>query len=141
MVYKAHFKRYESAETEVVAVKTLKGVFYIVLYGMHVDSYFLTLNILHTGVFTASDLKNITEEIKKMQGLDHPNVMTLLGTCLNASTAPCIVMPYMANGSLLSYIRRQKGSLVLSGDADITQVANLTVLLSICIKAQLYTCT
>ena len=25
IVYKAHFKRYESAETEVVAVKTLKG--------------------------------------------------------------------------------------------------------------------
>ena len=93
------------------------------------------MNIPHTGLFTASDVQNITEEIVKMQGLDHPNVMTLLGICLNYNSVPCMIMPYMANGSLLSYIRAQKGSLVLPGDADITQVHIKTVLL--CIKAQL----
>ena len=58
----------------------------------------------------------------KMQGLDHPNVMTLLGICVNVNSVPCIIMPYMANGSLLSYIRGQKETLVLPEVADKTQV-------------------
>ena len=91
----------------------------------------MPLNILHTGLYTAGDLQNMAEEITKMHGLDHPNVMTLLGICFNDNSAPCIIMSYMANGSLLSYVRRHKGTLVLLDDEDNTQVCIKTVLLSI----------
>ena len=49
IVYKAHFKRYESAETEVVAVKTLKGVYLHSIYSMYVISIksMSTLNSCH----------------------------------------------------------------------------------------------
>jgi len=62
-----------------------------------------------------------------MQFLDHPNVMPLLGVCFNsgfpdAESVPCLVMPYMANGSLLAYLRKAKKILLLPKDATAEQV-------------------
>ena len=62
-----------------------------------------------------------------MQFFDHPNVMPLLGVCLDAGclgaeSAPCLVMPYMANGSLLMYLRKAKKALVLPMEATSEQV-------------------
>ena len=62
-----------------------------------------------------------------MQFFDHPNVMPLLGVCLDAGclgaeSAPCLVMPYMANGSLLTYLRKAKKALVLPMEATSEQV-------------------
>ena len=53
-----------------------------------------------------------------MRKFNHPHVMGLIGVCLNAGPAPYIVMPYMANGSLLSYLKKERSSLVLKEDAD-----------------------
>ena len=54
----------------------------------------------------------------KMKQFNHPNVMTLIGVCLNAGPAPYIVMPFMANGSLLSYLRKERPNLLLDETAD-----------------------
>ena len=40
-----------------------------------------------------------------MKSLDHPNVLTLIGVCMDALSAPCNGMPYMASGSLLAHLR------------------------------------
>ena len=48
-----------------------------------------------------------------MNKLDHPNVLTLRGVCLDGGPSPYIVMPYMTNGSLLSYLKENRGTLVL----------------------------
>lgn len=37
-----------------------------------------------------------------MMDFKHPNVMTLIGVCFDAGPGVSIVMPFMANGSLLS---------------------------------------
>ena len=54
----------------------------------------------------------------KMKQFNHPNVMNLIGVCLNAGPAPYIVMPFMANGSLLSYLRKERPNLLLDKNAD-----------------------
>ncbi len=49
-----------------------------------------------------------------MYDFDHPNVLKLLGVCLDGGPAPYIIMPFMANGSLLKYLKEERESLVLS---------------------------
>ena len=57
-----------------------------------------------------------------MKDLFHPNVMTLLGICPNAAHGPCIVMPYMENGSLLDYLKKKRKELLLDFDVEEKQV-------------------
>ena len=96
----------------VVAVKTLKGKDqcgngWIFIYVLHLAGY-----------FDQTEIDKIIEESLKMRKFKHPHVMGLIGVCLDAGPAPYIVMPYMANGSLLSYLKKERGSLVLKEDAD-----------------------
>ena len=59
------------------------------------------------------------QEIQKMHVFDHPNVMSLIGVSLNGCAAPSILMPFMANGSLLHHLRREKEQMcVKTEDAD-----------------------
>ena len=54
----------------------------------------------------------------KMKQFKHPNVMNLIGVCMDAGPAPYIVMPFMANGSLLSYLRKERPNLLLDENVD-----------------------
>lgn len=58
-------------------------------------------------------VKEMLQECRKMCDLNHPNVLSLTGVCLDGGTAPYIVMPFMANGSLLSYLKKLRDDLVL----------------------------
>ena len=53
-----------------------------------------------------------------MKEFSHPNVMSLLGVCLNSGAGVAIVMPYMGNGSLLSYLKKDREALLLPSSAD-----------------------
>ena len=77
-----------------------------------------------SGYFDQTEIDKIMEESLKMRKFRHPHVMGLIGVCLDAGPAPCIVMPYMANGSLLSYLKKERGSLVLKENADEDLVSN-----------------
>ena len=44
---------------------------------------------------------------------DHPNILTLSGVCLDGGPAPFIIMPFMINGSLLAYLRKNRAMLVI----------------------------
>ena len=62
-----------------------------------------------------------------MQMFDHSNVLTLTGVCLDGGPAPYILMPYMANGSLLSYLKQERKNLVLydhNDDVSLISVIN-----------------
>ena len=48
-----------------------------------------------------------------MQQFDHPNVLQLVGVCLDGGPAPYIIMPFMANGSLLSHLKEERENLVV----------------------------
>nr|CAB3263366.1 uncharacterized protein LOC780869 [Phallusia mammillata] len=56
------------------------------------------------------DIEKFLREGVMMRGLDHPNVLSLLGVCMDADmehrkTSPLIVLPFMENGDLRTYLR------------------------------------
>ena len=57
-----------------------------------------------------------------MKDLHHPNVMSLIGVCLDAGPGVSIVMPFMANGSLLDYLKRERNNLYIKDDAELDMV-------------------
>ena len=63
-------------------------------------------------------MKDIIQESVKMIEFNHPNVLNLIGVCVDCGPAPYIVMPYMINGSLLSYLRNNRQSLIVPEDCD-----------------------
>ena len=65
-----------------------------------------------------STVKKVMDEITKMECLNHPNVMSLLGVCLE-EVAIGIVMPRMAE-SLLDYLRNNRKRLKpLSSNSEV----------------------
>ena len=79
----------------------------------------------YAGVFGTSDLNNLMEESVKMAKFNHSNVMKLIGVCIDKGASPYIVMPYMAYGSLLSYLKKKRAELTLVNDDNIDLVKNL----------------
>ena len=62
-----------------------------------------------------------------MQEFDHPNVLKLTGVCMNGGPSTYLVMPFMMNGSLLTYLKKQRDMLVISQDnSDEDSVLNFT---------------
>ena len=61
-----------------------------------------------------------------MSQFSHLHVMGLIGVCLDSGPAPFIVMPFMANGNLLSYLKRERYNIVLSEEDDEDTVSFLS---------------
>ena len=55
------------------------------------------------GSYSQDDVDNLLVESLKMKQLNHSNVMTLEGVCVDAGPAPFIVLPYMAGMCYFSY--------------------------------------
>ena len=95
IVYKANLKRsFTEQYSETVAVKTLKG--------------FMERELV----------TKLLKECAKMMELNHPNVLTLRGVCLDGGPAPYIIMPFMPNGSLLNHLKSNRESLVVKPDTS-----------------------
>ena len=65
-----------------------------------------------------------------MSQFKHVHVMGLIGVCLDAGSAPYIIMPYMANGSLLKWLKRERKNIVLLDETDEDEV--ILFLLYVC---------
>ena len=123
VVYKAQYTEPEGDigyKTSTVAVKTLKGgSFTHNLLDEFMDTCIPLLWCCHcVGFFDNSQVNKIMEESIKMKHFDHPNVLHLIGVCLDAGPAPYVVMPYMANGSLLHYLKKERNNIVLPVGVD-----------------------
>ena len=88
-----------------------------------------------SGSVDPSKADSIINEALKMKSFNHLNVLPLIGICLDPIEAPCIVMPFMNEGSLLSYLRREKHNLIVSGMAEEKTISETTKkLLSMCLQ-------
>src|SRR5690349_15501263 len=57
-----------------------------------------------------------------MKDFDHPNILTLVGITLDLENArPYIIMPFMENGDLLTYIRNEANTI------DIKQIIKFAI--------------
>ena len=63
-------------------------------------------------------VRDMLKECSRMSTFNHIHVLTLKGVCLDGGPAPYIIMPFMANGSLLAYLKKNRKSLVLSSEND-----------------------
>ena len=68
------------------------------------------------------------EESEKMMQFDHANVMTLIGICTDVGEAPYIVMPFMANGSLLTYLKKERPHLNIAEEAGSEMVYSYVII-------------
>ena len=92
----------------------------------------LTLLFLFTGLYDRSTVRDMLKECAKMYKFDHSNVLTLKGVCLDGGTAPYIIMPFMANGSLLAYLKKNRETLVVpQSDKDKDNVRALRMNISL----------
>ena len=70
-----------------------------------------------------------------MKDFDHLNVLPLLGVCLGLGDAPYILTPFMNEGSLLSYLKRERPNFTISENADEDIILDTTKrLLSMCLQ-------
>ena len=60
---------------------------------------------------------DLFKEALQMHDLDHRNVMSLVGVYFIKSD-PCIVMPYMEKGSLLTHLKNERSNLIVSETAS-----------------------
>ena len=75
------------------------------------------------GFFNLTDIQKMMEEIVIMQQFNHQNVLRLLGVVVIGLSGPSIVMPFMANGNLSSYLRKNQEMNVLPASADADNVS------------------
>ena len=63
----------------------------------------------HTDISTPENINDFVKESILMLGFDHPNVLKLLGVCFDTEdNLPLIVLPYMANGDLRSFLMSKR---------------------------------
>ena len=69
---------------------------------------------MHAGYSDQMAIREVLEESVKMKDFKHANVLNLIGVCIDAGPAPYIIMPFMHNGSLLHYLRKERSHLLLT---------------------------
>ena len=74
----------------------------------------------------------LIRECVMMQKFDHPNIISIIGLCLNAGPSPYIILPFMENGSLLSYVQNNRAILCTNANADEETVGykNIIIIIS-----------
>ena len=77
------------------------------------------LQISVLGFFDTIAVEELFKECAKMINLNHPNVLTLRGVCMDRGPVPYIVLPYMANGSLLNYLKKKRTILVHNDSSQV----------------------
>ena len=79
----------------------------------------LSIVLLSVGFVHKDLVRDLLQECIRMHTFNHPNILKLLGVCLDGGPAPYLIMPFMTNGSLLSYLKEERKDLVLDlEDAD-----------------------
>ena len=124
-MYKAILKNaFTNITGDTVAVKTLKGK--IALKDCSIAT-------THGAGFVHKDLvADLLKECAKMYEFSHPNVLKLVGVCLDGGPVPYIIMPFMANGSLLTHLKEERENLVL--DPQSTSAEDAVSISSCCHK-------
>lgn len=64
------------------------------------------------------ELKGFLEESVVMCGFDHPHVLGLIGICLDPSNSPHLLLPFMENGDLYSYLKHKRDASGCSSKLD-----------------------
>ena len=121
LVYKAYINT--GVGKELVAVKTGKGMM------ITKEGCFTSLFVyLPTALFSTHDMERMTKEVSAMLNFKHPNVMPLIGVCLDGEL-PLIIMPFMSNGSVLEFVKSHREEMFLCSFAMMELVCFVTIII------------
>ena len=73
---------------------------------------------IHAVMSSVSDISELLDESLKMKSFSHPNILNLIGVCVDVGPAPYVVMPYMERGSLLHFLKKERPHFTLAEGAD-----------------------
>ena len=76
------------------------------------------IKLCYIGFIEESAVEELLQECARMAAFEHPHVMSLIGVCLDGGPVPYIVLPYMANGSLLTYLKKERHRLVIYSEDE-----------------------
>ena len=102
---------------QLVAVKTCKGTHVVFSMFTHNGIY----QHIRIALSSTSDKAKLLKEVTTMLSFKHPNVMFLIGLCLDGEI-PLLIMPFMSNGNVLEYVKQNKDILHLSKEATKVEV-------------------
>ena len=108
------------------------------------SEYDLNSDPFVSGLYDRTTVRDMLKECSKMEKINHLNVLTLVGVCLDGGPAPFIIMPFMANGSLLTYLRKNRETLVVfheNKDDEDVSTKTMPMLMNQMIVALLSVCT
>ena len=95
----------KNMEDVTVAIKTIKSTI-ILLHEM--DSNIIII-IYIADINSKEQLSAFLAESLIMKDFHHPHILGLLGVCFNAPDgSPYIVLPFMANGSVSTYLKEKR---------------------------------
>ena len=95
----------------------------VTVIDMHAHVKLHQWSLIYAGSFTDNDTNEQIRESAMMHKFDHQNVLPLIGICLDAGPSPYIVSPFMENGILLSYVKKDRCSLLTSSETEEVKVA------------------
>ena len=98
-----------------------------ITYEVLLDAMYYHIAFQPAVMLTPRDVEDMMKESMKMKDFDHPNVLNLIGVSIDAGESPHIVMPYMANGSLLSFLKKERPNLTVAEGAGDEMVSPLPV--------------
>ena len=77
-------------------------------------------------------VQELLRECARMKHFANLHVMSLKGVCLDGGPVPFIILPFMANGSLAAYLKKERKNLVIKdktcGDENEPQSQDLVSL-------------
>ena len=113
---------------ELVAVKTVKGkeLYY---YAQLLSNF----NISCAAMSSKGDKSKLLKEVSLVLSFKHQNVMSLIGLCFDGDS-PLIIMPFMSDGIVLDYVRKNRKHLYLTEESSQEKVCTQAcfVLISCC---------
>ena len=118
LVYKAYINTILGKE--LVAVKAGKGK----LTTVRREDVILLCLYIPTALFSTHDVESMRKEVSAMLNFKHPNVMSLIGVCLDGEM-PLIVMPFMSNGNVLEFVKKHREEVVPYSHAKMELVYKL----------------
>ena len=83
-------------------------------------------------------IEEFIEEIAVTKTFSHPNVLSLIGACLEASSSdkmPLMVVPYMLYGDVKSFLSSKRGNKI-----DLTELPQVCVCVRACVCVRVCAC-
>ena len=86
------------------------------------------------------ELKAFIEESALMCSFDHPHVLGMVGICLDTAQSPYLLLPYMANGDLRTFLRNKRDTAKSSdtGYPEVLFYCTICLLLSLLLSCSKY---